>query len=188
MMIFNSFTVANDYNFRAQRPKGRRVSLPTNRTFEGICLALLPSSLNFFKRCFEFFLYLKLFFKKTIKFNFKLIYEHVTQDLICIWKQKTFSPVSSINSSQTVKALPVTTSKPNFVTFFVYFGNILFDYLWNFFVCYGIKPGSHFARNLRTFGVACSEELEVNQWILNNYSLKSRWIVAEYLPRHFVAR
>ena len=122
--------------------------------------------------------------QKTIKFSFKLIYEHVTQDLICIWKQKTFSPVSSINSSQTVKALPVTTSKPNFVTFFVYFGNSLFDYLWNFFVCYGIKTGSHFARNLRKFGVACSEELEVNQWILNNYSLKSRWIVAKYLPRH----
>ena len=46
----------------------------------------------------------------------------VTQDLICICRQKTFSPVSSINSSQTDKALPVKTSKPNFVTFLVYFG------------------------------------------------------------------
>ena len=28
---------------------------------------------------------------------------------------------------------------------------------------YGSKPGRHFARNLREFGVARSEELEVNQ-------------------------
>ena len=34
----------------------------------------------------------------------------VKQDLICICKQKAFSPVSSINSSQTDKALPVKTS------------------------------------------------------------------------------
>ena len=33
----------------------------------------------------------------------------------------------------------------------------------NFFVCYGNKPGRHFARNLREFGVARLEELEVNQ-------------------------
>ena len=69
------------------------------------------------------------------KFSFELIYERTcqlnkaTQDLIFICKQATFSPVSSINSSQTDQALPVKTSKPNFVTFFVYFGNSLFDYL-----------------------------------------------------------
>ena len=42
MMIFNSFTVANDYNFVAQWPsgRGRRFFFPTNKTFEGICLAL----------------------------------------------------------------------------------------------------------------------------------------------------
>ena len=42
MMIFNSFTVANDYNFGAQWPngRGRPFFLPTNETFEGICLAL----------------------------------------------------------------------------------------------------------------------------------------------------
>ena len=86
----------------------------------------------------------------------------VTQDLslICICKQKNFSPVSSINLSQTDKALPLKISKPNLVTFFVYFGNILFDYLWNFFVCYCNQPGS-----LGEFGAARSEELEVNQWI-----------------------
>ena len=39
-MVFNSFTVANDYNFGAQLPNGHRVFLPTNKTFEGICLAL----------------------------------------------------------------------------------------------------------------------------------------------------
>ena len=42
MMIFNSFAVANDYNFGAQRPnvRGRRFFLPKNKIFEGICLAL----------------------------------------------------------------------------------------------------------------------------------------------------
>ena len=41
-MIFNSFTVANDYNFGVQRPKsrGRSFFLTTNKTFEGIYLAL----------------------------------------------------------------------------------------------------------------------------------------------------
>ena len=68
-----------------------------------------------------------------------------------------------MNSSQTDKALPVKTSKPNLLTFFVYFGNSLFDYLWSFFVSYSSKPGSHFARNSREFGVALSEELEANQ-------------------------
>ena len=36
-MIFNSFTVAHDYNFSAQLPNGRRVFLPANKTFEVIC-------------------------------------------------------------------------------------------------------------------------------------------------------
>ena len=42
MMIFNSFTVANDYNFGARSPngRGRRFFLATNKTFEGVCLAL----------------------------------------------------------------------------------------------------------------------------------------------------
>ena len=71
--------------------------------------------------------------------------------LICICKQKTFSPVSLINSSQKDKALPVKTSKPNFVICFMYFGYSQLDYLLNFFVCYGSKPGRHFARNLREF-------------------------------------
>ena len=40
-MIFNSFTVANDYNFGPQWPN-RRPSrfLAGNKTFEGICLAV----------------------------------------------------------------------------------------------------------------------------------------------------
>ena len=62
-----------------------------------------------------------------IKFGFKLVYEQVNLSLICICKQKTFSLVLSINSSQKGKALPVKTFKPNFVTFFVYFGNSLLD-------------------------------------------------------------
>ena len=43
MMIFNSFTVANDSgNFGARWPngRGRRFFLATNKTFEGVCLAL----------------------------------------------------------------------------------------------------------------------------------------------------
>ena len=42
MMIFNSFTVANDYNFNARWPngRGRCFYLPTNKTFESICLTL----------------------------------------------------------------------------------------------------------------------------------------------------
>ena len=53
MMIFNSFTVANDYSFGAQwsNGRGRRFFLPTNNTFEGIRLALAG---NFFKRSCEF--------------------------------------------------------------------------------------------------------------------------------------
>ena len=46
--------------------------------------------------------------------------------LTCICKQKTVLPVSSINLSQTDKALPVKTSEPNFVTIF---RSSLFDYL-----------------------------------------------------------
>ena len=42
MMIVNFFTVANDYNFGARWPngRGRRFFLATNKTFEGVCLAL----------------------------------------------------------------------------------------------------------------------------------------------------
>ena len=42
MMTFNSFTVANYYNFGAPLPngRGRHFFLATNRTFEGVCLAL----------------------------------------------------------------------------------------------------------------------------------------------------
>ena len=42
MMIFNSFTIANDYTFGARSPNGRvrRFFLATNKTFEGVCLAL----------------------------------------------------------------------------------------------------------------------------------------------------
>ena len=42
MTIFNSFTVANDYNFDARLPngRGRRFLLATNKTFECVCLAL----------------------------------------------------------------------------------------------------------------------------------------------------
>ena len=49
MMIFNSCTVANDHNFGAPLPngRGRRFFLATNKTFEGVCLALAG---NFFQK------------------------------------------------------------------------------------------------------------------------------------------
>ena len=57
-------------------------------------------------------------------------------------------------------------SKPIFITFLVYIGNSLFNYLWfNCFVCYGSKRGNHFARNLHKFVFAYSKELEMNQWV-----------------------
>ena len=47
-MIFNSFTVASDYNFGAQWPKGRgrHFFLPTNKTSDGIYLARAGKSLQ----------------------------------------------------------------------------------------------------------------------------------------------
>ena len=47
-MFFNSFTVANDYNFGTLWPngRGRGFFLPTNKTFEGICLALAGNFLQ----------------------------------------------------------------------------------------------------------------------------------------------
>ena len=81
---------------------------------------------------------------------------------------KLTQDLSLICICQTDKALPVKTSKPNFLTFFLYFGNSLFDYLWDFFVCCGNKPKSHFALKLSKFGVARSEELEVNQLIVQD--------------------
>ena len=43
MTIFHSFAVANDLiiiSARDDRSNGRRIFLPTNTSFEGICLAL----------------------------------------------------------------------------------------------------------------------------------------------------
>ena len=69
MMIFNSFTVANDYNFGVQwsSGRGRRFFLPTNKTFnEGICSAgkFLEKELWILFVFKIIFLYLKSFCKK----------------------------------------------------------------------------------------------------------------------------
>ena len=75
MMIFNSVTVANDYNLaRSDR---------TAVAFSCRLIKLLKAFVelfrgNFFKRSCEFSLYLKPFSKKAIKFIFKLISEHVS--------------------------------------------------------------------------------------------------------------
>ena len=76
-MIFNSYTVANDYNFGAQWPngRGRHFFLPTNKTFEGICLALAGKFLQ--KELWILFVFKIILCKKVIKFSFKLIYEQV---------------------------------------------------------------------------------------------------------------
>ena len=66
MMIFNSFTVVNGY--------ARRVSLPTNKTFEGICLALPVKLLQ--KELGIIFLYSVK--QKLLIYSFKLIFEHIS--------------------------------------------------------------------------------------------------------------
>ena len=89
--------------------------------------------------------------------------------------------MSKIPGVYTTLQSAVKNFEPNFVIFFVYFGKSSFDYLWNFFVCYGSKAGNHFARNLREFGVARSEELEVSQrmvldirlWVANQMAQKN---------------
>ena len=67
MMLFNSFTVANDYNFSARWPngRGRRFFLAKNKTFDGVCLTFAGK-----------FLQKELWILK-IKFSFKPIYEQV---------------------------------------------------------------------------------------------------------------
>ena len=78
MMIFNSFTATNDYNFGARWPKdrGRRFFSPTNKSFEGICLALTGKFLQ--KELWILFVFqIILQKKKIIKFSFKLIYEQL---------------------------------------------------------------------------------------------------------------
>ena len=112
----------------------------------------------------------KIYFKPYI-FNRTTQLNKVTQDLnlICICKQKTLSPFLSINSCQKDQALPVKTSNSNFVTFWSCISETacLISCEISLFV-YGSKPGRHFARNLREFGVARSEVLEVNQWIVQD--------------------
>ena len=68
------------------------------------------SEISVLKRSYDFFLYLKPFCKKLLNLVSSLLMNilcqlnKVTQDFICICRQKTFSPVLSINSSQTDKA------------------------------------------------------------------------------------
>ena len=66
-----------------------------------------------------------------------------TQDIICIFKRKTFSPISSMFKSNKLK-LPNRISSPS----------LLFNFSGNTYliicriVSYGSEPGSHFARDL----------------------------------------
>ena len=62
-------------------PNGRRVFLPTIKTFEGICIAIVGQFLQ--KELWILFVFETMAVKKTIKFSFKLIYEHVRQIKYC---------------------------------------------------------------------------------------------------------
>ena len=66
MMVFNSFyTVADGYNFGAKWPNGRRVFLPTNKTLESICLAIVGKFVQ--KELWSLFVFETLLVKQTIK-------------------------------------------------------------------------------------------------------------------------
>ena len=67
MMIFNSFTVANDYNFGVEWPngRGRGFFLSTNKTFKGICLALAGNFCNHSVKKRSLNLVLSLFMNKS---------------------------------------------------------------------------------------------------------------------------
>ena len=84
------------------------------------------------------------------------------QDLICLYKQKTFSPVSSTNSSQTENVLPVKTSKPNFVPSCISRTACLTICEISLYITAANWEKS-IARNLCEFDIAHSEEMEVNQ-------------------------
>ena len=99
-------------------PNDRRALLPTNKTFEGVFLALarkyLQKDLWILSSVWNHSVIMK-----AIKFSFKLIYEHicqlnkVTQDLICICKQKTIFFTGFIDKFKSNRQLasPVKTSK-----------------------------------------------------------------------------
>ena len=57
-MVLNSFTAANDYHLTSKWLNGHHVFLPTDKTFKGICLAIVEN--------YEFFLHLKPFCKKLL--------------------------------------------------------------------------------------------------------------------------
>ena len=79
---------------------------------------------------------------------------------ISICKQKTFSPVLAINSSQKDKALTVKTSKPNFSpSLCISETACLISYEISLFVTAANREGI-FAPKLREFGV--------NQWIVQD--------------------
>ena len=76
MFVFNSFTIATNYNFGAQWPNRRPpLFLADNKTFEGICLA--PPGKFRQKELWILFVFKTILEKKnkTIKFSFKLICE-----------------------------------------------------------------------------------------------------------------
>ena len=65
MVIFNSFTVANDYNFGAQWPNDRRIFLPTNKTLEGIFVLAFAGKYLQKESCFFFFVFETILLKKN---------------------------------------------------------------------------------------------------------------------------
>ena len=70
MMIFNSFTFANDYNFGARWPRTAAVVAFSLRQIK-----LLKAFLQ--KELWILFVFKIIMYKKIIKFSFKLTYEQV---------------------------------------------------------------------------------------------------------------
>ena len=79
MMIFNSFTVASDYNFGVQWPNGHgcRFFLPTNKTFESICLALAGKFIQ--KELWIFFVFKIILYKRSLNLVLSLFMNEATK-------------------------------------------------------------------------------------------------------------
>ena len=83
MMVFNSFTAANDYNFGANHPMAGAFSCSPIKLLKAFVQLLWG---NLFKRSYGFFLFLKPFCKKLLNLDLSLFMNtsahKVTQNLL----------------------------------------------------------------------------------------------------------
>ena len=68
-------TILQNFGARWPNGRGRPFLLATNKTFEGVCLAVVGKFLQ--KELWILFVFKIILWKKIIKFSFKLIYEQV---------------------------------------------------------------------------------------------------------------